>query len=103
MKCNRNIKLYLTIKPVRGNENTDGERYPELSIKYLIDYDEQSGQLCNGFVMLHGWVYDLRSFLTKYLVKSHYDANIWRETYALNKQQARKMVGDHSKCKVIEL
>ena len=92
-----------TIKPYWGNENTDGVSYPEKTLDEIMNWGEHSGSLRYGIVMLRGWKYDLTPYLKKYLVKSWYDYGVWRETYARNKAQARKLVGDHSKCRVIEL
>ena len=91
----------MKIKPFYGNENTDGS-CPEIELDELIKWGEQAGSLKSGVVMLQGWSYDLRPFLKKYIVKSYYDS-LWRETWAGNKKQARALVGDHSKCKVLEL
>lgn len=92
----------ITIKPFRGNENTDGISYPEKALDELLNWGEQSGSLRSGIVMLQGWSYDLRPYLKQYIVKGEWDRQIWRETWARNKAQARRLVGDNSKVTVFE-
>ena len=93
----------IMIKPYRGNDNTDGTSYPEKSFAELVNWGTHVGSIGHGHVMLRGWVYDMTPYLKRYLVKSVYEPHIWRETLALNKAHARELVGDNTKCKVIEL
>lgn len=81
--------LATKIKPLYGNENTDGESYPLKTLKELLQWGMNGGSMRYGYVQLHGWTYDLGEFMEPYLVRI--DGNEYREIYACNEQMARDL------------
>ena len=73
--------------PPRRDINPDAER---------LDFDFQTGTNKVG-----GWLYDLRPFLKKYLVKYSYESGVWRECWARSVKELREKASLSRKDRVI--
>jgi predicted RNase H-related nuclease YkuK (DUF458 family) len=84
----------MKIKGTPFVSHVDQESTPEIEIDIKSIYESKSHSfLCDmhrwGFVKRMGYIYDLKPYLTKYVVKQY---GHWQEYYAPNKTLLRKSI-----------
>ena len=95
-------KLLATkIRPMYGNENTDGESYPEKTLGELLQWALNDGRMRYGLVMLHGWTYNLSKYMEEYFVET--DTDRYHRIHACNEQMARDLLSVPSTAKVYKV
>ncbi len=93
--------LATKITPLYGNDNTDKESYPQKTLKELLQWGMNGGSMKYGYVMLHGWTYDLGQFMEEYFVEA--DSDHYYRVYACNEQMARDLVSVPATAKVYQV